>query len=106
MIDQTQAEAAQLIETEMRNNIASGLGTKLVLDAIEKIQPYSAGSAFCWLRWTFHPQVGSEFEGKTWSFTNVYGYRVASAGCAAGWELVVRDQEVDGVVRVTGKTFE
>ena len=90
----------------MRNNIASGLGTKLVLDEIERIQPYSNGSALCWLRWTFHPQAGSEFEGKEWTFTNIYGYRAASAGCAGGWELIVRDQEVNEVIRVTGKSFE
>ena len=95
-----------MIETEMRNNIKSGLGTKLVLEDFEKIQPYSAGSAMCWLRWTFHPQAGSDYEGEGWTFTNVYGYRTASAGCAAGWELVVRDQEVNEVMRVTGKSFE
>ena len=90
----------------MRNNIASGLGTKLVLESIEKIDVYSASSAVCWLHWSFHPQVGSEFEGKGWRFTNVYGYRAEAGGVKEGWEFVVRDQEVDEIVRVTGKSFE
>lgn len=101
---QTQAQAAKLIETEMRNNIHTGLGTKLILDKIEKIDQYSDSSALCWLQWTFHPQAGSEYE--TWSFTNIYGYRGGTEEAAAGWELVVRDQEVEAIRRVTGKTFE
>lgn len=90
----------------MRNNITSGLGTKLVLEQIEKIEPYSEKSALCWLHWLFHPQAGSEFEGKGWKFTNIYGYRAESDGKKEGWELVVRDQEVNEIKRVTGKSFE
>jgi hypothetical protein len=89
----------------MRNNIKTGLGTKLVLDEIEKIEPYSEGSALCWLRWTFVPQVGSEFEGRGWTFTNIYGYRRTDDG-EEGWEFVVRDQEINECVKVTGKSFE
>ena len=89
----------------MRNNIVSGLGTKLVLETIDAIQVYSDTSAFCWLTWTFHPQAGGEFEGRGWTFTNVYGYRAESVEGGAGWEFVVRDQEVDAIRRVTGKTF-
>ncbi|KAK3684648.1 hypothetical protein LTR37_020080 [Vermiconidia calcicola] len=103
---QTQAEAAKLIETEMRNNIFTGLGTKLILETIEKIVPYSETSALCWLRWSFHPQEGSEFEGRGWTFTNIYAFRAASADLRAGWEFVVRDQEVNEIRRVTGRTFE
>jgi hypothetical protein len=90
----------------MRNNIASGLGTKLVLERIEKIETYSETLALCWLHWSFHPQAGSEFEGKHWEFTNIYGYRASSNGLKDGWELVIRDQEVDEVKRVTGRSFE
>ena len=90
----------------MRNNIQTGLGTKLVLDKVERIQSYSEASAMCWLTWSFHPQAGSEFEGRGWTFTNIYGYRAGSAGVSAGWEFVVRDQEVDAIYKVTGKTFE
>ena len=95
-----------LIETEMRNNISSGLGTKLVLESIEKIETYSETSALCWLHWSFHPQAGSEFEGKGWEFTNIYGYRASSNGMEEGWELVIRDQEINEVKRVTGRSFE
>lgn len=90
----------------MRNNIKTGLGTKLLLDKIERIQAYSESSALCWLTWTFHPQAASEFEGKGWTFTNIYGYRAESAEMSAGWEFVVRDQEVNEIYRVTGKSFE
>lgn len=90
----------------MRNNIATGLGTKLVLEKIEKIEAYSETSALCWLHWSFHPQAGSEFDGKAWQFTNVYGYRAESDGKKEGWELVVRDQEVNEIMRVTGRSFE
>lgn len=90
----------------MRSNISTGLGTKLVLQEIVKIEPYSSTSAMCWLNWTFEPQAGSEFEGRGWRFTNIYGYRAVSGGEEAGWEFVVRDQEVDECVRVTGRSFE
>jgi hypothetical protein len=102
---QTQIQAAGLIEHEMRNNISTGLGTKLVLDEIEKIETYSEISALCWLRWTFVPQAGSEFEGRGWTFTNIYGYRRTDGG-EEGWEFVVRDQEINECVKVTGKSFE
>ena len=90
----------------MRNNISTGLGTKLVLERIEKIEAYSDTSALCWLHWSFHPQQGSEFEGRDWYFTNIYGYRAATESKTEGWELVVRDQEVNEIMRVTGNTFE
>lgn len=48
----------------------------------------------------------SEFEGKTWSFTNVYSYRAESQGLAEGWESVLRDHEVNEFVRATGRSFE
>lgn len=103
---QDHEQAGKLIETEMRNNITSGLGTKLLLEKIEKIEVYSETSALCWLHWSFHPQAGSEFEGRGWEFTNIYGYRAESDGKKEGWEFVVRDQEVNEIVRVTGKSFE
>ena len=92
----------------MRNNIRTGLGTKLILERIDKIETYSATSALCWLTWSFHPQAGSEFEGRGWTFTNVYGFRAAAEGegCGAGWEFVVRDQEVERMKEVTGGSFE
>ncbi|KAK5173859.1 uncharacterized protein LTR77_002540 [Saxophila tyrrhenica] len=107
----TQRDAAQLIEKEMRNNISTGLGTKLLLRSIDKIEPYSETSAICWLKWTFEPMEGSEFEGKGWTFVNVYGFRKekedeGEGKGGRGWEWVVRDQEVDEVRRVTGGTFE
>ncbi len=103
---QSQSEAAHLIEIEMRNNISTGLGTKLVLEEVEKIEVYSETSALCWMRWTFHPQAGSEFEGRGWTFTNVYGYRGATDGREQGWEFVVRDREINEMVKVTGRSFE
>ena len=90
----------------MRNNISTRLGTKLILENIEKVVAYSDTSALCWLHWSFHPQAGSEFEGRGWTFTNIYGYRAATEGQREGWEFVVRDHEVNEVKRVTGKTFE
>jgi hypothetical protein len=92
----------------MRNNISTNLGTKLVLQEIEKIDVYASTSAVCWLKWKFEPQSGSEFEGRGWVFTNVYGYRgkVGGDGGEQGWEFVVRDREVEECVRVTGKSFE
>ena len=90
----------------MRNNIASGLGTKLILDAVEKVEAYGDAAALCRVRWTFQPQVGSVYEGKGWTFTNIYGYRAATEEGSTGWEFVVRDQEVNAFRRVTGKTFE
>lgn len=100
-----QTQAGQLIEKEMRNNIDSGLGTCLILDSIDSITTYSQSSAVCWLRWTFHPQASSEYAGRTWSFVNIYGYRAASKGSEAGWEYVVRDNEVSEMRKVVGKAF-
>lgn len=104
---QTQAEAAALIEREMRNNIASGLGTKLVLEAVEKVEGYAPTSALCWLRWRFEPAAGSAFAGRGWGMVNVYGFRAGDGeGEGDGWEFVLRDQEVDAMRAVTGGTFE
>lgn len=89
----------------MRNNIVSGLGTKLLLEEIVKVDHYSPTSALCWLRWKFVPAQGSEFEGRGWGMVNVYGFRVTE-GEEEGWEFVLRDQEVQGIRGVTGKTFE
>ncbi|TKA64491.1 hypothetical protein B0A55_10727 [Friedmanniomyces simplex] len=90
---------------EMRSNITSGMGTHLELLGIEKVEVYSSTLALCWLHWVFHPQAGSEFEGKDWKFTNIYGYRAASEDAEAGWEFVIRDQEINAFREATGKTF-
>ena len=102
----TQAEAAGLIESDMLKNVQLGLGTKLVLNKIEKIEPCSESAALCWLNFSFAPMEGSEFEGRGWTFTNVYLYRAASLGLGPGWEFVVRDQEVVEMRKVVGTTFE
>ncbi|KAI6839296.1 hypothetical protein KC365_g6049 [Hortaea werneckii] len=103
---QTQEEAAKLIETEMRKNVTLKLGTHLKLLQTKKIESYSSTSALCWLEWQFVPQKGSEYEGKDWKFTNVYGYRAASEGLAAGWEFVLRDEEVESMFAATGMRFD
>ncbi|KAI7371365.1 hypothetical protein KC354_g600 [Hortaea werneckii] len=103
---ETQEEAAKLIETEMRKNVTLKLGTHLKLLHIQKIESYSSTSALCWLEWQFVLQKGSEHEGKGWKFTNVYGYRAASEGLAAGWEFVLRDEEVESMFAATGMRFD
>ncbi|KAK0361640.1 hypothetical protein LTR91_018987 [Friedmanniomyces endolithicus] len=102
---ESQEQSAHLIEQEMRSNIASGMGTHLELLSIEKVEVYSSTSALCWLYWVFHPKPGSEFAGKDWKFTNIYGYRAASEDVAAGWEFVVRDQEINAFKEATGGSF-
>jgi hypothetical protein len=96
----------------MLSNATSKLGTCLILDEVKKIEVYSPTSALCWLSWTFQPAKESEFVGRTWSFTNIYGYRAASpikpgdaAVEPAGWEFVVRDEEVNAIVKATGRSF-
>ncbi|KAK3111422.1 hypothetical protein LTR53_013357 [Teratosphaeriaceae sp. CCFEE 6253] len=102
---ETQAESARLIELEMRSHIDSGMGTHLELLAIEKVEVYSPTLALCWLHRVFHPKPGSEFAGKDWKFTNIYGYRAADDNAEAGWEFVIRDEEINGFSKATGKTF-
>ncbi|KAK5685192.1 hypothetical protein LTS10_003269 [Elasticomyces elasticus] len=102
---ESQQEAARLIEQEMRSNITSGMGTHLELIAIEKIEVYSLGLALCWLHWAFHPQAGSEFGGKSWEFTNIYGYRASTDDAEAGFEFVIRDNEINAFAEATGKSF-
>ncbi|KAK1815798.1 hypothetical protein LTR12_009782 [Friedmanniomyces endolithicus] len=102
---ESQKQSARLIEQEMRSNITSGMGTHLELLSIEKVEVYSSTSALCWLHWVFHPKPGSEFAGKDWKFTNIYGYRAASEGAEAGWEFVVRDQEINAFKEATGGSF-
>jgi len=89
----------------MRKNIDSGIGTHLELLSIEKIEVYSPTLALCWLHWAFHPKAGREFAGKDWKFTNIYGYRAANEDSEAGWEFVIRDQEVTAFSEATGKSF-
>ena len=102
----TQKVAGELIESHMLKNVALRIGTKLVLNRIEKIEPCSETSALCWLNFSFHPRGGSEFEGRGWTFTDVYLYRAESSGKAAGWEFVITDQETSEMKKATGKTFE
>ena len=90
----------------MRKNISYGIGTNLELVSIGKVDVYSEASALCWLKWKFHPRPGSEYEGKGWTFTNIYGYRAADDGQAHGWELVVRDEEVNAMRKATGESFD
>jgi hypothetical protein len=90
----------------MRKNIDSGLGCHMTLDRVETtIQ--SDSSALCFITFTFHPQPGHELENRTWTFTNVYGYRAAQpqSGQVPGWEFVLRDQEVNEMVKVAGWAF-
>ncbi|RMY04661.1 hypothetical protein D0868_06830 [Hortaea werneckii] len=102
----TQEEAAKLIATEMRTNVTLNLGTHLTLLHVKKIESYSLNSALCWKEWQFVPQKGSEYEGKGWKLTNIYGYRVASEGLAAGWEFVLRDEEVESMFVATEMRFD
>ncbi|KAK0260524.1 hypothetical protein LTR01_002488 [Friedmanniomyces endolithicus] len=102
---ESQEQSARLIEQEMRSNITSGMGTHLELLSIDRIDVYSSTSALCWLHWVFHPKPGSEFAGKDWKFTNIYGYRAASEDAEAGWEFVVRDQEINAFKEATGGSF-
>ena len=90
----------------MRKNIDSGLGCHMMLDRVETAVQ-SDTSALCFITFTFHPQPGHELEGRTWTFTNVYGYRAAQPqlGQAPGWEFVLRDQEVNEMLKVAGWTF-
>jgi len=100
------SEAAHLIEKEMRKNISYGIGTCLILEDISKVEVYSPTSALCWISWTFRPAAGSDFEGRPWRFTNIYGYRAEPDNPSdAGWEFVLRDEEVNAMVAATGKTF-
>lgn len=68
---------------------------------------YSETSVLCWITFTFHPQAGHKLEGKTWTFTNVYGYRAAQPQLEqkAGWEFVLRDNEVNEMLKVAGWSF-
>ena len=68
---------------------------------------YSETSALCWITFTFCPQPGHELEGWTWTFTNIYGYRAARLDLKreAGWEFVLRDHEVNEMVKVAGWAF-
>lgn len=90
----------------MRKNVSLGLGTHLRLLSVPSIQVYSPTSVLCWLEWEFVPRSGSEYEGRGWRFRNLYGYRAASEGAEAGWEFVLRDEEVESMVRATGLSFE
>jgi hypothetical protein len=92
----------------MRKNITYGIGTRLELRSISKIEVYSETLALCWLDWTFVPKAGSEFDGRNWQFTNIYGFRRVAGlpdGMTGGFEFVVRDEEVNAMVRATGKSF-
>ncbi|TKA30994.1 hypothetical protein B0A50_01962 [Salinomyces thailandicus] len=105
LTSETQAEAASLIEQEMRKNVDLGLGTYLKLLQVRKIETYGETSALCWLDWEFVPQKGSEYEGRGWKFTDVYGYRAASEGLDGGWEFVLRDEQITAMVKATGQSF-
>lgn len=91
----------------MRKNISTSLGCHMTLEGVSSA-PCSETSALCWITFTFHPQPGHELAGREWTFTNVYGYRrgYAAVGREAGWEFVLRDQEVEEMVKVAGWSFD
>lgn len=90
----------------MRKNISSGLGCHMKLEDV-KSTVYSDLSVLCWITFTFYPRPGHELEGRTWTFTNVYGYRAARPDLKqeAGWEFVIRDHEVNEMIKVAGWAF-
>jgi len=101
---QTPDEVARLIANEMRSEMCTRIGNRMVLQDA-RIEPYSTTSALCWLTFDFCPLPGSELGGKGWTFTNVYQYRAATAGVDAGWESILRDQEINKFQKATGQSF-
>ena len=82
---------------------------KLRVEVVSDLGAQGGGFAFCWITWRMEPGVGSPWEGRGWSWENVYGFRVMPAGAggaasaAEGFESVVSDNEVVGLVgRVPG----
>lgn len=88
----------------MRKAHSDGLGVHLLIQDISTVA-YSDTAVTCHLTWIFQPQAGSEFAERPWTFTNIYGYRAATAHGPAGWEYVLRDREVIEMVKTTGKAF-
>ena len=102
---QSQEEAVHLFAKEQQKAIIDGLGTHLVLDDFS-ISIYSSSSCLCNLTWTFHPPKDSKVTSQGWTFTNIYGYRSATGEVAAGFEFVLRDNEVSEMRKATGKAFD
>lgn len=96
---------AKLIEDEIQKTIDNNVGINMFLKDV-RVESYNEKVALCWLTFDVHALAGSKHENKTWRFTNVYGYRMADAAAAAGWEFVLRDQEVDEMRKATGERFD
>ncbi|KAM7182852.1 hypothetical protein V8F20_012822 [Naviculisporaceae sp. PSN 640] len=102
----TQQFAAAQIENLLGQYNRSGLGADIRLDH-SRVDPVSEQSALCWITWKIFPasvetsgkqekSKDSDTSTKPWSFTDVYGFRLASNltnGLESGWEFVIADDE-------------
>lgn len=96
---ETQADSVAGIKAHLEAFERSGLGYDIRLRR-SSVESLSSHSAICWLTWGITPKNGAV----GWSWQNVYGYRLGQGG-EEGWEFVVTDNELAGVMQRAPKEF-
>ena len=95
----TQEEWVGGIKQHLEKFKKSGLGYDIRL-AKSRVESVSASSAMCFVTWKILPKNGVE----GWEWENVYGYRLGQDG-KEGWEFIVSDNEVAGVMQRAPEVF-
>jgi hypothetical protein len=62
-----------------------------------RVEVAGSGSVLCWITWTIVPAEGWK-GGKSWEWENCYFFRRKVDG-TEGWEAVISDGEIEGLVR-------
>ena len=95
----TQEDWKEGIKQHLENFEKSGLGYDIRL-AKSRVESVSANSAMCFVTWKILPNNGVE----GWEWENVYGYRLGMDG-KEGWEFIVSDNEVAGLIQRAPEVF-
>lgn len=95
----THSDAEIGVKAHLERFERAGLGYDIRLEK-SRVEEISQSSALCWVTWKILPK--NTVEG--WQWENVYGYRKTQDG-KEGWELVVSDNEIAGVMQKAPEVF-
>jgi hypothetical protein len=94
------AAATTGVKDHLDRLVSSGVGCDVRFKS-SKVDCVGVSSAICWIEWEIVPADGRQ----GWSWTNAYLYRKKIDG-TEGWEGVICDQEVEGLVKNVPRIYE
>jgi hypothetical protein len=87
------AAATTGVQSHLDRLVLLGVGCDVRCKS-RRVDCITVSSALCWIEWEIFPADGR----RGWSWTNVYLYRKKPDG-TEGWEGVLCDQEIEGLVK-------